>query len=122
MSRATAIAPVLAPLLALAAGLLAVGCVSIPEELADHPCPDGGTTLTWENFGHDFMRSYCVHCHGGPNGYSSRALNTVEAVRVQRDRIFINSALDNTAMPPGPDDPPRDERVKLAEWLACGAP
>jgi hypothetical protein len=31
-------------------------------------CPDpdpvtGTTTLTWDNFGHDFMFKYCVNCH-----------------------------------------------------------
>jgi hypothetical protein len=39
-----------------------------------------------------------------------------------RDRIFDNAAADNTAMPPGPNDPPQAERDALADWLACGAP
>lgn len=96
-------------------------CASF-DEMADHPCPPQGTKLTWDNFGQGFMETHCVRCHGGPNGYSSRALNTVETVRASRERIFVNAAAGNTAMPPGPDDPPRAERDKLAEWLACGAP
>jgi hypothetical protein len=39
-----------------------------------------------------------------------------------RERIYIRAAGSNDSMPPGPDDPPRAERDKLAEWLACGAP
>lgn len=92
------------------------------ETIDQHPCPPGGTTLTYENFGKGFMDSYCVRCHGGPNGYSSRAFTTVESIRANKDRIYANSAGDNTFMPPGPDDPPRSERDNLANWLACGAP
>lgn len=47
---------------------------------------------------------------------------TVEAIRGQADRIFINAAADNTFMPPGPDGPSPAEREQLADWLACGAP
>ena len=45
-----------------------------------------------------------------------------EQAHVSRERIFLRSAADNTTMPPGPDDPPIEERAKLAEWIACGAP
>ncbi len=92
------------------------------EEMKDYPCPSGGTTLTYANFGRDFMTTYCVQCHGGPNGYSSRSFTDVTTIRAQAADIFRNAAEDNTTMPPGPADPPKDERYKLAEWLACGAP
>ena len=98
---------------------LLFGCSS-PPAIEDHPCPPGNT-LTYENFGKDFFESYCVRCHGGPNGYSSRALNTLESVRASRERIFANSTGDNPPMPPGPDDPPEHLRQDLANWLACGA-
>ena len=100
---------------------LASGC-SGAEDPADRPCPPSGTTLTYEGFGRDFFEQRCVSCHGGPNGYSSRAFVTVESIRVQRDRIFRNAAGKNAAMPPGPDDIPQEDRQKLAEWLSCGAP
>jgi mono/diheme cytochrome c family protein len=87
-----------------------------------HPCPPEGTTLTYDNFGQDFFAQNCVSCHGGPNGYSSRSFTSVDAIRAQRDRIFINAAADNAFMPPGPDNIPRADRDKLADWLACGAP
>jgi len=92
------------------------------KSIEEHPCPPGGTTLTYRNFGEAFFTSYCVYCHGGANGYSSRSFTTLEAIRSNRERIFLNSADDNTTMPPGPNDPPESERQKLGEWLACGAP
>jgi mono/diheme cytochrome c family protein len=96
------------------------GCHS-DETIADRSCPPGGTTLTYESFGKPFFDRWCVQCHGAGNAYSSRSFTTVDTIRAQRDRIFVNAAGDNTTMPPGPDDPPLDEREKLAEWLACGA-
>jgi hypothetical protein len=97
-----------------------LGC-SGAEKLSEHPCPPGNT-LTYDNFGEQFFASYCVRCHGAANGYSSRAFTSVQAIRADRERIFVNAADDNTTMPPGPDDPPESERKKLADWLACGAP
>jgi hypothetical protein len=107
-------------LLGVLVGALVGACGS--SKIDDHPCPPGGTTLTYVNFGKAFFDAYCVYCHGGANGYSSRSFTTVESIRGARDRIFVNAADDNTSMPPGPDDPPEAERRKLGEWLACGAP
>lgn len=105
---------------ALALGALAA-CGGA-DEIGDHPCPPGGTKLTYDNFGKAFFEGWCVRCHGGANGYSSRAFTSVDTIRSQRDRIYANAAAGNTAMPPGPDDPSDADRDKLAEWLACGAP
>jgi hypothetical protein len=106
--------------LVLATFALLFGCSSA-EKIEDHPCPQG-STLTYANFGQEFFAAYCVRCHGGPGGYSSRAFTTVESIRASKDRIYVNAAGDNVTMPPGPDDPSEDERKKLADWLACGAP
>lgn len=100
--------------------LVLVGCGG--EPIDDHPCPPGGTRFTYENFGRDFFDRECVSCHGGANAYSSRSFTTVESIRASADRIYLNAAGPNTTMPPGPNDPPREERDKLAEWLSCGAP
>lgn len=100
--------------------LVLVGCQ--PRSLEDTPCPPQGTQLTYENFGQPFFNAYCNHCHGGKDGYSSRAFVTVEHIRDDRERIFVTAAADNVSMPPGPDDPPPEDRERLAEWLACGAP
>ncbi len=114
-----ALSPAVTAVIAVIATL--PGCLST-DDLADHSCPPGGTKLTYLNFGQDFMARYCVRCHGGPNGYSSRALNTQGAVQANLQRVFVNAAGQNRAMPPGPDDPSQAERDQLAEWLACGAP
>jgi hypothetical protein len=106
-------------LLLIAFAMSHLGCGA--DELEDHACPPGNT-LTYETFGRGFFTVHCVSCHGGPNGYSSRSYTTVESIRADRERIFINAAGDNTTMPPGPDDPPVEARRKLADWLACGAP
>lgn len=108
---------------ALGTALLSCGFVSIDER----PCPPGGTTLTYANFGADFLGRYCQSCHaasalerhGAPGEF---IFDTVEQVRRHRARIFARSAATNDSMPPGPDDPPLAERERLAEWLACGAP
>jgi len=107
--------------LTLLLALLASAC-SGASTLDDHPCPPAGTTLTYDNFGQGFFQSYCVGCHGAANGYSSRSFTTVDSIRAQRDRIYVNAAADNAFMPPGPDGPPQQARDQLGEWLSCGAP
>jgi mono/diheme cytochrome c family protein len=114
------------PLLPLVAALLgSPGCdfTSIDE----YDCPPGGTDLTYENFGKAFFAAHCDSCHsaeigereGAPENYS---FGGIESIRAHKERIFARSAAGNDSMPPGPDDPPREERDRLAEWLACGAP
>ncbi len=98
-----------------------VGACQVGTPIDDHPCPPGGTTLTYDNFGKPFFEGWCIRCHGGPNGYSSRSFTTVEDIRAQKDRIFLNAASGNAFMPPGPDGPSPKERDELADWLACGA-
>ena len=96
-------------------------------QLEDAECPPEGTTLSYENFGQDFMASWCLRCHqpytnnrhGAPGEYN---FDTLQGIRRNTTRIFARAALDNDSMPPGPDDPPGQQREDLAEWLACGAP
>jgi uncharacterized membrane protein len=105
---------------------IALAACNGPTSLDEHPCPPGGTTLTYENFGKGFIDSRCQTCHaahsldrrGAP---SEHYFDTRDDVVRQRDRIFIRSAADNKSMPPGPDDPSDADREKLADWLACGA-
>ena len=112
------------------AALLAVlvgACAEAPLPLEDYPCPPEGTTLTYDSFGRAFLSSYCNRCHSADEGERSGApesyrFDTLEDVRMHERRIFVRSAATNVSMPPGPDDPPADERDRLAEWLACGAP
>lgn len=95
------------------------------ESISDHPCPPGGTTATYANFGRDFMNRYCQSCHGSDATDRAGApgdfiFDTQDQVRRHAARIYARSAASNDSMPPGPDDPPRAERDRLADWLACG--
>lgn len=95
--------------------------------LDERPCPDD-SFLTYENFGGPFMLSYCTTCH------SSRLLadmrqgspidvnfDGIDDIREWAPRIWIRAADQNMNMPPvGP--PADEERERLGEWLACGAP
>jgi uncharacterized membrane protein len=92
-----------------------------------YPCPPEGTQLRYGSFGAPFMDSYCQSCHGSQSTDRRGApgefiFDSVEQIQRHSARIFVRSAADNNSMPPGPDDPSEEERQKLAEWLACGAP
>ncbi len=105
--------------------LVFAGCDDV--SIDQYPCPPGGTTLTYENFGAGFMDAYCNSCHSAPNGERNGAPDdyvfaTHADVIADKDRIFANAADTNDAMPPGPNGIPPGARVELAKWLACGAP
>ena len=111
---------------ALAFVLLAA-CDPAPVTIDQYPCPSTGTTLTYARFGAQFLSTYCNGCHSAPDGGRHGApdsfrFDTLDEVHQHAARIFVRAAGPNTTMPPGPDDPPLDQRDKLAEWLACGAP
>lgn len=110
---------------ALASALLMAACGY--DAIEEHPCPTAGTTLSYESFGRDFLSSWCQRCHGaaGPDrkgAPSNYDFGTLRDAQAWKARIFARSALSNTTMPPGPDDPPEEDRRRLAEWLSCGAP
>jgi uncharacterized membrane protein len=115
--RAASLALVLAALAA---------CLPSTETIDDATCPED-SELTYDNFGAEYLATYCQRCHASAaadrNGApSSITFDTVEEVRDHMDRIYARAAGDNTSMPPGTDDPPAAEREMLGEWLACGAP
>lgn len=95
-------------------------------------CPDD-STLTYDNFGREFMESYCTRCHDSQKTGDARMdapldhdFDTVEGVRDMADHIDTYAAAGpngvNTFMPPDGDLPTEQERRRLGEWLACGAP
>lgn len=97
------------------------------SSLAERPCPDD-SFLTYENFGGPFMLTFCTTCHASRLPADMRQGSPLEVdfdgiddIRAQADRIWIRAADQNLSMPPvGP--PSEQERTRLGEWLACGAP
>jgi hypothetical protein len=69
------------------------------------------------------MQSNCVSCHR--SGEESPALDTIERVRANAHDVDRAAAAGpnatNDYMPEG-RALPTSERLKLGEWLACGAP
>jgi cytochrome c5 len=117
------------------AGVAGVACEDEDEDPGPptgSTCPEG-STLTWDTFGKEFMTSYCTRCHstslhgadrqGAPSDHN---FNSAELVREELDHTDESAAAGpdaiNTSMPIGAPTPTEDERRKLGEWLACGAP
>ena len=95
-------------------------------------CPTDNT-LTAANFGTDFMNRYCNRCHASGVSGLARAgaptdvnFDTLEGVRREAANIDrwsgASDTVTNTSMPPGGTSPSVEERRKLSQWLACGAP
>lgn len=100
---------------------------AVYPSLGERPCPPD-STLTAEDFGGPFVLTYCTGCHHAalPEGERAGAplgvdFETLGKIRAHADRIWARSGDQNATMPPvGPA--PADERIRLGEWLACGAP
>jgi len=118
-------------LLALLAGCPADPIYGPPTESV---CPDGGTTLTYANFGKTFMESYCTRCHaasrmgsdrhGAPSFHDFDTLFGIKAVSDHIDETTAaGPAATNKGMPndDGPS-PTTEERKQLGEWIACDMP
>ena len=96
-------------------------------------CPDGGTALTYENFGQQFVSTYCLRCHSvdvegddredAPSDHNFDTRFECEALADHMDQK-AGSGPDSTneEMPPSAPRPTTEERAMLSEWLACGAP
>ena len=92
-------------------------------------CPDGGSELTYENFGKKFMQDYCLSCHsvdsqdrkGAPGDHNFDTLADVDLMKAHIDQ-YAGSGPDatNTMMPKADPKPTMAERQQLSEWLACG--
>ena len=114
------------------------GCCSEESSVfgppTETPCPPGGTTLTYNNFGKPFMETYCTKCHhsdltgaarmGAPSFHDFDTLFGIKAVSNHIDETTASGpAATNLGMPPaGNPKPTLAEREMLAEWIACNAP
>ena len=95
-------------------------------------CPPS-STLTYANFGRQFMEDYCVRCHdsaltgadrkGAPSFHDFDTLFGIRAVANHIDETTAaGPAATNMGMPPDGDKPTLEERQLLGEWIACGMP
>lgn len=97
------------------------------SSLDERPCPED-SFLTAENFGAGFLLTHCTGCHHSALATDERAgaplgvdFDKLGLVRTQAAQIWLRAGDQNATMPPlGP--PPAEERARLGEWLACGAP
>jgi mono/diheme cytochrome c family protein len=118
--------PTLSPLhyawVLLAAAALG-GCGDGPGDATGSTCPTG-SALTYANFGQPFMQQHCLSCHTAA-GPESPKLDTVAQIRASAGDIDKSAAAGpnavNTYMPESGSVSEEDRR-KLGEWLACGAP
>ena len=95
-------------------------------------CPPA-STLTYNNFGKQFMESYCTRCHdsaktgdqrqGAPSFHDFDTLFGIKAVSDHIDQTSASGpAATNDSMPPDGTKPSLAEREMLGEWIACGMP
>lgn len=115
----------------------AASCGSDPESTPTaEPTPTGstcppGSTLSYENFGADFMEAYCTRCHSSDLHGADRHgaplyhdFDSLDGIIVIADHVDEWAAAGpdatNRLMPPDDGDAPSDEeRLQLGEWLAC---
>jgi uncharacterized membrane protein len=114
-------------LTALALALAA--CGSDEPEPSDLTCPEGNT-LSYQNFGRQFVADYCVSCHAGALPVSARqgapldqVFDTSAQLRAKAGLLQREVTLEQR-MPFGPSSPKPTDQARLAfgQWLACGAP
>ncbi len=95
-------------------------------------CPDD-SALTYQSFGQAFVQSYCLRCHsstqpaeGRQGAPSDTNFDTLLQIRSHAEHIDEGAAAGpsstNELMPPAGPRPSDQERSRLGEWLACGAP
>lgn len=95
-------------------------------------CPPT-STLTYANFGEEFMTTYCTRCHsatltgearmGAPEFHDFDTLEGIIPVANHVDQTAASGpAATNDSMPIDGAMPSLAERQQLAEWIACGTP
>ena len=112
--------------------LAACGPDSIWGPPTESTCPPA-STVTYDNFGKEFMTKYCTRCHsselrgaarmGAPSFHDFDTLYGIRAVSNHIDETTAaGPAAINKGMPPDSPAPTDEERYKLGEWIACGMP
>jgi hypothetical protein len=91
------------------------------------PCPTD-STATYDNTGGPFLLNWCTGCHSAllPAGERAGAplgvdFDTPAGIEAKLLRIYARSADHNVTMPPI-DTVPAHERIRIGDWITCGAP
>jgi hypothetical protein len=99
----------------------------VPSLIEGRECPPDNAT-TYANTGAPILTSWCTPCHSShvPANQRQHAtmgvnFDTVEGIQDQLLRIYARAGDDNDTMPPI-DSLSADERQRLGDWIACGAP
>lgn len=90
-------------------------------------------TLTYANFGQSFMKNNCLRCHstsvkgearkGAPDDHNFDLVDDIRALANHIDQYAGSGPSGtNEIMPKDDPKPSTEDRRKLSEWLACGAP
>jgi hypothetical protein len=79
---------------------------------------DSCDTLTYEEFGEQFMASYCVGCHGPTVAQANIKLDSLAGVVMRK--AAVKSAVASGAMPQGSKKPSAAEKEQLGQWIDCG--
>ena len=82
---------------AMLLSVVALAACTNAVPIDDYPCPDGGTQLTYETFGREFLETNCNRCHSAGDGLrhgapESYRFDTLDDVHAHRDRIFVRAA------------------------------
>lgn len=128
---------------ALVLGFNTVGCSGDDSSPSDPPsalatgskCPNPASpSVTYQGWARGFFESYCTRCHSSTlvtnserQGATPHAnwddLPTIKAHSSEIDAYAAGGPNGiNRVMPPSDPRPSDDDRIKLGEWLACGAP
>lgn len=108
------------------------GETSVLGPATETQCPPT-STLTYANFGEEFMTTYCTRCHsstlsgearmGAPAFHDFDTLEGIIGVANHIDETAASGpAATNDSMPIDGIQPTLEERQQLAEWIACGNP
>jgi hypothetical protein len=128
--------------------VLVLACTSTPKGVpTGATCPDPESPpVTWDNFGHTFMTTYCTQCHSSALPLPSQRngatvyhdFDTLAGAAGPTDHIdeyagagpnAINALMPPDRCPTTPGgrldrdcpQPTETEREQLATWMACDA-
>lgn len=76
--------------------------------------------LTYEDFGEDFIDTYCIACHTGDEPVGGFPLDTLDDIAEHKAEIIEQVVVAKEMPPKGSKAPTAGEREMLEAWLDCG--